>query len=486
MENIYWGDIHNHNEIGYGAGSLERSYEIAKGCLLDFYAFTPHGYWSDAPHNDPKIRKYHEEGYRKVRKAWPKIIETAEKYNKDDEFVTLPAFEWHSSKSGDYCVYLPGTDGATFPAQDLQALKEFASKYHALIIPHHIAYRPGYRGLDWDDFDMNFSPVVEAFSEHACSIEPQTPWPMTRHSMGGQERSQMVFSQLNKGRFFGITGSTDNHYGHPASYGEGLTGLYVEELTRESVFKALKGRRSTVVTGERIEAFFRLGRALMGDLASPSGSDLFEYSASGFGEIEFVQIIKNGIPVYTDIPCGKLDRNGFAARLEFGWGAMMSGDITDWDVEVSLKNGQFLKLSPGFCGGADRERINRVTEFTPEKLKFEAFTSRKNTYPVSSIAFRCQGESAEITVNCRSIHKGKSSESAIAAGTQELSEKDFWLRNDDEFFSPIMKLGMYSPLNTLESRGKWRDPEMQSGDWYMLKVQQKNGHIAWTSPIKIN
>jgi len=28
--------------------------------------------------------------------------------------------------------------------------------------------------------------------------------------------------------------------------------------------------------------------------------------------------------------------------------------------------------------------------------------------------------------------------------------------------------------------------EMKSDDWYMLKVQQKNGHIAWTSPIKIS
>ncbi len=480
-----WGDIHNHNEIGYGVGSLERSYEIARGCMLDFYAFTPHGHWPDAPHSDPKIKKYHEDGYRKVQDAWPKIIEMAEKYNKDSEFVTLPAFEWHSSKSGDYCVYLPGTDGSTFPAQDLQELKEFARRHNALMIPHHIAYRPGCRGLDWDDFDMNSSPVVEAFSEHACSIEPQASWPMTGHSMGGQDLSQTVFSQLNKGKFFGVTGSTDNHHGHPASYGEGLTGLYIEELTREGVFNALRKRRSTVVSGERIEAFFKLGSALMGDIATPSGNDSFEYSASGFGEIEFVQIIKNGIPAYTDIPHGNIDKSGFAARLEFGWGGMMSGEIADWDVEVSLKNGEFLKLSPGFCGGADSEKINKVTEHTPQKLKFQAFTSRKNTHPVSSIAFRCQGESAEITVNCNSMHKGKSSKGSIAAKAQELSEKDLWLQHGDEFSSPVMKLGAYSPLNCLESRGKWRDSEIKSGDWYMLKVQQKNGHIAWTSPIKI-
>jgi len=99
-------------------------------------------------------------------------------------------------------------------------------------------------------------------------------------------------------------------------------------------------------------------------------------------------------------------------------------------------------------------------EFTPQTVKFEAFTSRENSSPVSSLAFRCQGESAEITVNCRSTYKGKSSESTISAGTQELSEKDFWLRHGDEFSSPVMKLGMYSSLNTVELSGKWHDNEM--------------------------
>ena len=43
---LYWGDIHNHNELGYAQGSLERSYDIARS-HLDFYAFTPHGQHAD-------------------------------------------------------------------------------------------------------------------------------------------------------------------------------------------------------------------------------------------------------------------------------------------------------------------------------------------------------------------------------------------------------------------------------------------------------
>ena len=44
--NLYWGDLHNHNELGYAQGILERSYEIARS-HLDFYAFIPHGLHAD-------------------------------------------------------------------------------------------------------------------------------------------------------------------------------------------------------------------------------------------------------------------------------------------------------------------------------------------------------------------------------------------------------------------------------------------------------
>ena len=48
QKDIYWGDIHNHCNIGYAQGSLERAYDIAQS-HLDFYCFTPHSQWHDKP-----------------------------------------------------------------------------------------------------------------------------------------------------------------------------------------------------------------------------------------------------------------------------------------------------------------------------------------------------------------------------------------------------------------------------------------------------
>ena len=45
---LYWGDLHNHHEVGYGKGSLQRSIDLARQ-HLDFFAFTGHAWWHDIP-----------------------------------------------------------------------------------------------------------------------------------------------------------------------------------------------------------------------------------------------------------------------------------------------------------------------------------------------------------------------------------------------------------------------------------------------------
>ena len=71
---LYWGDIHNHNAIGYAKGSLARSYDIARR-HLDFFAFTPHGYWHDIGHYENGIEKKWLDGFEVTRRRWPEVLE---------------------------------------------------------------------------------------------------------------------------------------------------------------------------------------------------------------------------------------------------------------------------------------------------------------------------------------------------------------------------------------------------------------------------
>lgn len=162
---LYWADLHNHNSIGYGKGSLKRSYVIAKGSLLDCYAFTPHGLWHDLPENDPKMVDFHRQGFEKVKQEWNRVVQTANNENSDNSFISFIAFEWHSSSYGDYHVLFPGDTGKICAAQSVTELQDFVRSHNAIMIPHHIAYNRGWRGLNWDTLRNDLSPVVDIFSE---------------------------------------------------------------------------------------------------------------------------------------------------------------------------------------------------------------------------------------------------------------------------------------------------------------------------------
>ena len=110
---LLWGDIHNHNELGYAQGSLARSYEIARS-HLDFYAFTPHGI-----HADGGVL----EGYPVVREGWDEIAAAARVHNEPDVFTTFLAYEWHSNQWGHVHIVHREDVGEMVSAPTLEALQ---------------------------------------------------------------------------------------------------------------------------------------------------------------------------------------------------------------------------------------------------------------------------------------------------------------------------------------------------------------------------
>ena len=182
MTELYWAELHNHNSIGYGKGSLDRSYTLARN-TLDIYAFTPHGYWPDVPDADPKLVYYHSRAFDRVADEFSQVVDKANAEYRPGEFVSLIGYEWHSIKWGDYVALFPGEAGAVYHARDLDDLHAFARREKALLIPHHVAYRHGWQGLDWQAIDPELTPLVEVFSEHGNSMEADGAFPMLNRSI---------------------------------------------------------------------------------------------------------------------------------------------------------------------------------------------------------------------------------------------------------------------------------------------------------------
>jgi hypothetical protein len=51
------------------------------------------------------------------------------------------------------------------------------------------------------------------------------------------------------------------------------------------------------------------------------------------------------------------------------------------------------------------------------------------------------------------------------------------------FSSPRFKIHKLLPGNDRTLQKDWKDPEPGDSDSYFIKVLQRNGHMAWSSPI---
>ena len=483
---LYWGDIHNHNSVGVGKGSMDRSYAIAQD-TLDFYSFTPHGWWPDIPENDPVYRDYHMAGFARVKDRWNEVVEKANSMNRDNRFIALIAYEWHSLNWGDYCIYFPGSSGELYYAKNVKELQEFVSASGALMMPHHCAYRRGWRGTNWETFENGLSPTAEIFSEHGNSLETDSHFGMYRHSMGGSSRSQTVMEQLKMGRVLGFTAGTDDHFGYPGCYGEGLTGVYAESLTRAGILEAIKKRHTFGVTGDRIEVFLFTDKDMMGDVMPAAAKRSFRVEVLAQDDIEYAELIKNGSSLVKWNPESSSYAEGreHHVRIEWGWDGMLSKEVTEWSLSISMEKGEIRSAVPCFCGGAAIvEKQNRCLRMDSSRIEILSFSCRSNFNPTQSVVLCVEGgPDAKLTVRMEGKWGDRGFERTMAVSGEEISGKDASVDIVPVFSAPKLKIHAARPVESLKLVKEYEDPDPGSRDFYLVKVLQKNGHLAWTSPL---
>jgi hypothetical protein len=342
VHRLFWGDLHNHNAVGYGTGSLERSIELARG-HLDFFAFTGHASWHDMPKMPGDRHLKWVRGFEAHTKHWPatrRLIREA--CSKD--FVAFLGYEWHSSHFGDYCLIFPEDQPELFLPDQVNKLLDFAASKKALAIPHHVGYKLGWRGANFEHFRAGVSPVVEIFSEHGCTESDRAPYPMLRHSNGGRSTSNMIQPQLVKGLRFGFVASSDNHRGYPGAHGEGVVGIWAEELTPAALLEAIRARRTYAATGDRIMLDLKLNGRPMGAELPATADRQIDVRVEGQDSVAMVELVRNGKVIERHFPedhvSGPMKLPGRAkCRLQYGWGpwaALGLGRTCDWDLTVTI------------------------------------------------------------------------------------------------------------------------------------------------------
>jgi hypothetical protein len=514
---LYWGDLHNHNAVGYAKGSLERSIEIAQE-HLDFFAFTGHASWHDLPKMPGDRHMKWVNGFKVHKDHWEKTRNLIKEAN-SDQFAALLGYEWHSSEFGDYCMVFPEDQPDLYLPDHVDKLLDFSKQKNALAIPHHLAYARGWRGANFDHFSASVSPVVEIFSEHGCSESVQAPGDFIRHSMGGRSTENTVERQLAQGLRFGFVASTDNHSGYPGAYGEGLVAAWASDPSPAAIVEAVRKRRTYAITGDRIEVDFTVNDQPMGSELEATDERQIDIKVSAPDSIKMVELIRNGKVIERYFPEDTAQRPAplpgrVQCRVRYGWGPWGSldlGRVCDWDMDLHIEGGSFVNAIPCFQAGPfDEKRRDKLRVVDPQHLQLKSHTARVDAFaedPTKAVILEIDAShpDASLTID---MHSPKAER--ITTPLRDLQE-DNQVRFTGTFTAESFALERLvgpsersathrqaatpRPLSDERLVGpsersatlRWQDKrsDRKQADWYYVRVQQHNGHMAWSSPVWI-
>ncbi len=489
---ILYGDIHNHNAHGYGVGSIERSLEVAR-THLDFFAFTGHSSWHDMPAMEGARERHWIDGFKRLKDTWPRVQRVIAEGNRDESFCTFLGFEWHSSQWGDQCVVFPGDHRPLFYAAEPERLRRFCAEEGALMIPHHLAYPQGRRGVNWEAFREDCTPVVEIYSEHGNSEDDRGPYPFFTHSMGGRETANTARAALDSGLRFGFVASSDDHAGFPGAYGEGLMAALTEDFTREGIFAAIRARRTYALTGDRIEVDFTVDGAPMGATIDAGRRVEASFAVRGRDELDVVEVIQDGRVAHRaygdDIVAAE---TAFAApvqvRLEWGWGpwgALALERICDWAMQVTVEGGRLARFFPCLQSMPfDEQRRHRFERQGDAGLAIRSYTSRRNAYrenPNQSVVLEIEGGADTVLHLVLSEPVAESSSSRLS---------DLHRGSANRFTGAFPNEGYQwhrlVPRAASAVAGRCTLDAPTGRSHVYLRARQKNGHVAWASPVFLN
>ena len=479
--NLYFGEIHTHTGLSDGRGEPADAVAVGKA-HLDFCALADHAQFPDlSDFDDWEWGRQRHAGWKEavpgVKARWHEVQALMRDNYEPGQFVTFLAQEWSSNRWGDHNIYYLRDDEPLRFASSLSELYAAVEGVEAMVIPHHSAYPLGQRGLDWREFDNAKGPVVEIYSQHGSSEMDQGPFPFTGNPMGPRCPGGTVQRALELGHVVGFIASSDGHDSFPGTYNYGLAAIYAPALDRESLWDALWQRRTYAVTGDRIRLDFQLNGQPMGRVISAGDGQprQMEIEGDGWDCLDRVEIIKNGRVVKRWVGFD-LEGSDGAGRFKVGveWGYHGYPEERSWCFSVETGGGLMAGFQtrfrpPGFhqaqASGPRRFNISSTTSSKRGSARFQRIDLDVEGTLGAEVAILNGGDCVlQATID----ELMGESKAAMPFGAYEGA---FYLSR------AIAEPHFHADLN-------WEDTASERGrDYYYVRVFQKNGQAAWSSPI---
>ncbi len=259
---LFYGDLHRHTDFSLCCvtfdGTLDDAYryaiEVAK---LDFLGITDHTH--DIAQGDPLSQLW----WRNRKAVYRHQLIDGEEMR----FIPFYAYEWSRQRDNiaDYNVIsLRGDMLRPFTLPLQQFWSELGND--TITIPHQ-----PFRRDTWQYQDDKLRPLAEIFQ-------------------GGRDNSteKSVHQGLQKGYHLGFIASSD-HISTSASY----AGVWAENSSRESIFRALQARRTFAAT-DKIWLMFKSDTHCMGEITTPENESQLSLKVLGTAPIQSINLIVDG------------------------------------------------------------------------------------------------------------------------------------------------------------------------------------------------
>jgi hypothetical protein len=390
----------------------------------------------------------------------------------------------------------------------LPELYEKLRGLEAIAIPHHTGYHPAIRAPRWAACDERLSPFAELFSCHGCSETDEEWIGLRRNSHMGPGLGGGTYQDaLNAGLHLGAIGSTDNWSHTPGCWGNGLMACLAADLTRDSLWDAFQNRRVYGVTGDRIELDFTCNGAAMGSILPPSARREIRVQVRAADALDRIELLRNGQVIETHCHQGAWDAPAdnattrFKLRLESGWGPR-PGELPfgerRWTGVAELSRGTFTGWQPCWISpGQERPRLEgrraswsllsrQIHVQTPFQggliLKFECDPAAEFRLVLNGLEARWPVR--DLVRASRVLwHRA---ESIAMLRDLTVADPDTLDRTDPIFYQFAFKTKVHRavPESGFTAALDLTDTTpLRAETHYRVRVEQRNGQRAWSSPI---
>ncbi len=540
---LFWGDSHHQTYIPTQDPPLQNVLEEARR-YLDFYSsayymkeftFAPpleSQRVSDAPsrghlHENPAstnapYRGVHLEGSKSdetLLREWADVQRATAAAYRPGEFVTFPGYEWQGNgRWGDHNVIYRYEGPEMCNADSLPELYEFMRtlEVESFAIPHHTGYLTRMRAPDWSFCDDALSPYAEVYSVHGCS-ETDEEWIGLRHNphMGPGVGGSTWQDALTAGLHLGAICSTDNWTMMPGHYGQGLMAVLAEDLTRDSLWDAFSNRRVYGETGDRMELDFTCNGAPMGSILPAADRRELYVHVQGMDAIDRIELLRNDRVIATHSHQGTWQapkpgtRSRWTVRLELGWGPLIAEfPVPDkkWQGSLQLSDGRMLDWQPCWVSLGQP-----IPTLTGSRADFEIATSQhlEERGVRNALVFEFEADpdaTLELQLDGPEPHKDAF---ALIESVASVAERSHLLWDKAGSVETLRQVAGVTPAQAEHTEAYYHfahklkvhkampesartatltfvdDEPLHGETHYRVRVEQRNGQRAWSSPIWI-